>query len=334
MFDGLLKYQRAYGLLEDDMKRNAVRHAYIFEGVKGVGKRTAALWFSAALQCAGEAPPCGVCGSCAKHAARFHPDFEMLGDGEDKLSVGVVREIRATIYVKPFMADKKIYVINNADRMNDKAQNALLKVFEEPPGYGVLILLVQNPGNLLPTIRSRGAQLAFEPFPEACLRDYVSKKYPAFADKSEFISAFSGGVIGRAIDLCENGELFSLRKALYEAIALLLGAKSGVFEVRVCFSVASRPDGKTQDMLFDLFLAWFRDVLAYKNNSAMINADYKEEIKRFSAKMTNAAAINVIALAARVKSGLGAPMKYDLWITDMLIKCWEEIHGTGNRRSF
>ncbi len=130
-------------------------HAYILAGPEGAVK-SAAQAVAQCMVCAGKAPPCGVCKGCRKAAKGIHPDIITVTPEAGKdLTVGQIRDLRADAYVLPNEAPRKVYLLQNAQKMNTSAQNALLKVLEEGPPHAAFLLLCDNPAALLPTIRSR-----------------------------------------------------------------------------------------------------------------------------------------------------------------------------------
>ena len=138
--------------------------AVLLSGPDGSGKTDFAQTIAAALLCTGASPrPCGACASCNKIAHGTHPDLIVIDEGDGEIKVETARNIRDEAAILPNDGDRKVFIIHNADRMNLSAQNALLKVLEEPPRYVFFILLSSQPGVLLQTIRSRCAIYQLEP---------------------------------------------------------------------------------------------------------------------------------------------------------------------------
>lgn len=141
-------------------------HCYLICGPEGSGKRTLASYMSQALQCEGERVPCGQCDGCRKVIASVHPDVIVVDDPEKKsVQVAEVREVQEDAFIRPNEGKKKIYLIPRAHLLTEQAQNALLKLIEEPPHYAVFLLLTTNAEKLLPTVRSRSVELRMEPVP-------------------------------------------------------------------------------------------------------------------------------------------------------------------------
>ena len=141
-------------------------HAYMISGPAGAGKHTLARLLAAAMLCTGSGEkPCGRCGPCVKTAKGLHPDVILVdGPGEGKpITVDQVRQLRADAYIRPNEGERKVYLLERADQMNPSAQNAMLKLLEEGPPYAAFLLLAENAGGLLETVRSRCESLALGP---------------------------------------------------------------------------------------------------------------------------------------------------------------------------
>ena len=178
-FDSLLGNEQLRENLNSSIRRGRFSHFYLICGPEGAGKHTLAGLLASAAVCTGEKKPCGSCSGCRKAAAGMHPDVITVDDPEKKtVSVELIRKAKADIYIRPNEAERKVYVIPRAQDMGPAAQNALLKVLEEPPAYGVFLLLTDNPEKLLPTVRSRCTELRLRALPEAQLMGILQKQYP------------------------------------------------------------------------------------------------------------------------------------------------------------
>lgn len=204
-FEGLLGNERLKENLIRSIDRGRISHFYLICGPKGSGKHTLARLLAAAAVCKAERRPCLSCNACRKIMANTHPDFITVEDPEKKtLPVKQVRLARDDMFVRPNEAERKIYLF--PQEMNIEGQNALLKVLEEPPPYGVFILLTDNPEKLLPTVRSRCTELRLQGLPEEILRRELSRSYPqAQPDMLDAAILRSGGYLGQAKSLLEEG---------------------------------------------------------------------------------------------------------------------------------
>ncbi|MBQ1410659.1 MAG: DNA polymerase III subunit [Oscillospiraceae bacterium] len=184
-------------------------HCYLLAGPEGSGKHTLARILAAAMECtAGAKRPCGVCLQCRKVLDGMHPDVITVDDPTKKtVTVEQIRNARTDVYIKPNEGRRKIYVIPRAMDMNPAAQNALLKVIEEPPDYAAFLLLTDAAEQLLPTIRSRSVTLHLSPLPETEGLDALAARRPD-KDPATRAEAWARaeGWLGQALRLLEEGE--------------------------------------------------------------------------------------------------------------------------------
>lgn len=203
-FESLLGNERLRENLQNSIRRGHISHFYVICGPEGSGKHTLANLLASAILCRGESRPCGSCGPCRKVAENLHPDFITVTDPEHKnIPVRMVREIREDMFIRPNEADYKIYLF--PQELGIEGQNALLKILEEPPAYGVFILLTDNPDKLLPTVRSRCTELKLQPLDEKALSQELQRRFPQAQDRDlQAAQARSGGFLGQAIRLLEG----------------------------------------------------------------------------------------------------------------------------------
>ena len=204
-FEALLGNEQLRQNLHSSIGRGRISHFYLISGPAGSGKHTLARLLSAAILCASEEKPCNACTACRKVMADTHPDVITVTDPEHKnVAVKIVRQIREDVFIRPNEGTHKIYIF--PQELGVEGQNALLKILEEPPSYGVFMLLADNPEKLLPTIRSRCTELALTALPTNILRRELSSRFPE-ADLAALDAAIerSGGYLGQAITLLESG---------------------------------------------------------------------------------------------------------------------------------
>ena len=205
-FESLLGNERIKQNLSAAAHKNRFAHFYLISGPKGSGKHTLARLLACALMCEDDRRPCGVCSACRKIMAGTHPDFITVDDPEHKnVAVKIIREARESIFIRPNEGSRKIYLF--PQEMGIEGQNALLKVLEEPPSYGVFIILSDNPEKLLLTVRSRCTELALTAVDPKILRPWLAAKFPeASSEDVDAAILRSGGYPGQALEILENGE--------------------------------------------------------------------------------------------------------------------------------
>ena len=214
-FEVLLGNERLKDNLTSSLRRGHASHFYLISGPAGSGKHTLAQLLAGAILCGKDDAPCGHCSACRKVKDGNHPDFITVTDPEHKnIAVKIVREIRDDMFIRPNEAEHKIYLF--AQDLGTEGQNALLKVLEEPPKYGVFLILTDNPEKILPTVRSRCTELNLTALPEAVLRAALQRQFPE-ASAEDIAAAMyrSGGFLGQAIGILESGETVSPETAAF-----------------------------------------------------------------------------------------------------------------------
>ena len=205
-FDTLLGNDRLKQNLAASLARNHIAHFYLISGPRGSGKHTLARLLAAAILCREKRKPCLSCTPCRKVMEGTHPDFITVEDPEHKnVAVRIVREIREDVFIRPNESDHKVYLF--PQELGIEGQNALLKILEEPPPYGVFLLLTDNPDKLLPTVRSRCTELKMQSIPAEQLHRQLELDFPQ-ASREDIAAAVlrSGGFLGQARELLESGD--------------------------------------------------------------------------------------------------------------------------------
>ena len=207
-FRDVIGRERITEHLQNTIRLNRVSHGYIFDGEEGIGKNFIADIFVAALQCevySGE--PCGECKSCLQAAGGNHPDIIRIRREKATIGVDDIRgQLNNTIAIKPYNSRYKIYIINEAEKMTEAAQNALLKTIEEPPEYAVILLLTDNMNMLLPTVLSRCVTLHLRPVDRGLLKMHLMKDCNVPDYQAELAATFAAGNVGRAERYAESAE--------------------------------------------------------------------------------------------------------------------------------
>ena len=204
-FETLLGNHRLKQNLTESLARGHISHFYLISGPEGSGKHTLAKLLAAAILCGDSRGPCMHCGVCRRVMADNHPDVITVADPEHKtVPVKLVREYREDAFIRPNESDYKIYLF--PQELGVEGQNALLKILEEPPAYGVFILLADNPEKLLVTVRSRCTELKLLPLDGDTLKRQLRREFPeAGSEDLEAAVLRSGGYLGQARSLLKEG---------------------------------------------------------------------------------------------------------------------------------
>lgn len=249
-----------------------ISHAYIMEGDKGSGKKMLAEAFSKILQCEGRkttglVESCGKCESCIQMEYHDHPDVIWVShEKPNVISVGEIREqIVNTVEIMPYKGPYKIYIVDEAEKMNAAAQNAILKTIEEPPEYAVIFLLTTNRGAFLDTILSRCILLATRPVPGTAVEKYLVEKCSVSKEEAEFAAGFSLGNIGKAESIILSEEFRELKDLTLDILRYIHEIES--YEIADKVKEYKKYKARIDDF-FDIFLMWFRDILLLKADTS------------------------------------------------------------------
>ena len=216
-FEALLGNETLRGRLTAAAAQGRLSHCYTLCGPEGSGRRTLARLLAAAMQCTGDPVPCGVCPGCRKVLSGLHPDVITCVDEKHKLfGVDAARSVSADAILKPNEGRGKVYIF--PQELNPAAQNALLKLIEEPPPYAAFLFLVQSADRLLPTVRSRCQELRLSPLDGPTLARALRERCPGRTE-GEYQAALrqSGGWLGQALDALEAARLTERAAAFAKA---------------------------------------------------------------------------------------------------------------------
>lgn len=266
--------------LENAIKMDKVSHAYIINGEKNAGKEFIAKTFAMALQCENRqgTEPCGECHSCRQALSGNHPDIIFITH-EKPGTIGVDdirRQVNNDVAIKPYKGPKKIYIMNEGEKMTAQAQNALLKTLEEPPEYAVLLILTGNVDSLLQTILSRCVVLNMKPAKDAQIKKYLMETMEIPDYKADICVAFARGNVGKAKLLASSEEFDKVKE---EAITLLKYIKEmELNEIVAAIKKITEYKFDVNDYM-DILSIWYRDVLLFKATHDANLLIFKEEIQ-------------------------------------------------------
>ncbi len=262
-FRSIIGHRRVIDYLQESIRAGRVSHAYILDGPDGIGKMLTARVFAATLLCReGGEEPCGSCISCLQMDSGNQPDVAYVTHEKTVITVGDIREQLCNVVpVKPMVGPYRIFIVDEAEKMNEEAQNALLKTLEEPPSYAVILLLTTNANELLPTIRSRAVELPMLPVPEKDLTDWLMAREQLPDYRARMLAVYSGGCPGVAT-ACARSEEFQEQR---DTTVSMLKAVPTMREDRMAeFAKDFAKDKDKQETVLGLILVWIRELLMYK----------------------------------------------------------------------
>lgn len=307
--------------LQNAIQGNKVSHAYMFHGETGMGKRTIGKAFAKTLLCdEGGLSPCNHCVSCMQFDTDNHPDLIWLTHEKASIGVDDIRlQVNNDIAIRPYKGPYKIYIIPDGDKMTEAAQNALLKTIEEPPSYGIIILLVSNLNSIIQTILSRCVQLNMKSVDKLKIKNHLMKQYQIPDYLAEVAANFAGGNVGKAIKYATSEEFIRMKEDVLHILKYI--DEMSLYEVIVGLKTIS--EGKTliEDYI-DLMMLWYRDILMFKASNDPDLILYKEERSFImnQAKIISYEGIhNIIKGMEKAKARIKANVNFDVAIQLMLL---------------
>lgn len=300
-FENILGNEPQKKLLLNTVKEDRISHAYIFSGIDGIGKKLFALEFAKLVNCKSRllnsssqseslsgTQPCCQCQSCVKintdENKNVHPDVTLLSYQDEKtIKVESIKEdVEEKIYLHPFESLYKVFIIDNAERMNSSAQNAFLKTLEEPPKFCIIILITSALNFIVPTIRSRCQLISFHPLPQDLIVDKLREMAVLDEQDIRVASKIAGGSIGKAIRT--DKDYLDFRKEMIRQIMKVNYRRpSGILKLCEHMKVEAK-DMERHTALFDIMSLWLGDLLLVKLNygrEQIINSDLHGEFSEY-----------------------------------------------------
>lgn len=321
-FSDIIGHNQIVDHLKSAIRMEKVSHAYILNGESNAGKMMLAEAFAMALQCeSGKEEACMNCRSCHQASEHNQPDIiYVTHEKPNVISVDDIRhQLNNDIVIKPYSSKYKIYIVDEAEKMNIQAQNALLKTIEEPPAYGIILLLTTNADAFLPTILSRCITLNLKSVNEDLIKEYLMKKYRIPDYQADVCAAFAQGNVGKAIQLASSGEFNELKAETLSLVKKL--DDMDLFELNGCIKQINEFKPKIGEY-FDLLTLWFRDVLYMKATGDVNNLIFKDEvydIKKQATKKSYSGIENILQTLEQSRVRLNANVNFDLVIELLLL---------------
>lgn len=317
----------AVELLRQQITHGTTRHAYLFAGPSGVGRRTLALRLARALNCTQPIEtgiPCGQCRDCKQIESMGHPDLTIIqADSEGGiLKVDQVREARRMLTLKPYQSKYRVTVFLRFQEANESAANALLKILEEAPSYVVLVLTADYPEQLLPTIVSRCEVLRLRPLQLDIVESFLSER-GANDDQARLVAHISGGRVGYALRLMWDSSALEFRhEKLNEAQSFTTATRVDKFS----YAEELSKNKDTMRHVLSLWLSYWRDVLLCAGGSAvpLANIDRTKEIESLAERVSMSEARRVVSELETSLAQLEANVNARL-LAEVILLDWPKI---------
>jgi len=320
-FDDIIGQEQIKYQLKNSLEMGKISHAYIINGEKSSGKEFIAKIFAATLQCEQQGmEPCGECHSCKQVMTENQPDIiKVLHEKPNVISVDDIREqINNQMCIKPYSSKYKIFLMNEAEKMNIQAQNALLKTLEEPPAYGIIVLLTSNINALLPTILSRCVVLNMRPVSDALVKKFLMEEIQVPDYKADVCVAFARGNLGKAKLLASSEEFDNIK-----ADAVSLAKNVTDMEIQEMMAALKRINEYKLEIndYLDILMVWYRDVLLFKATADAEHLVFREDLqalRKIAQRSSYEGIENVIEAIEKAKVRITANVNFEL-VVEMLM---------------
>ncbi len=319
-FADIIGQEKQIAQLQSSLAQGRIPHAFLFHGLEGIGKKATALTFAKALNCATNLrDSCDLCTSCRKADHKNHLDIITLAPEGQFIKIQAVRELQERLKFKPWEGKRRVIIIDEAERMNEAAANALLKTLEEPPAANVIILVSARPSQLPATILSRCQQLRFNPLSEEKAVPYLRQLFALDTDTARLLAAASGGSIARAVEM-HSGAYLEMRRGIMDWATAGLGndpllrlANLGHF-------------GQDREEIMErlgVLRSCYRDAIVYRETGQggmLINRDQVEMIASLAARLSVEDMIADIKTVGRAMRALEQNADKTLTLEVMLLR--------------
>lgn len=291
------------------ISNQTMQHAYVFEGFAGTGKKEMALWIAQALFCKNfekEQRPCGECSQCQRIQTHQHPDIiEIKPDGLS-IKVAQVRELKEEFSKSGVESKRKLFIIEDIEKMTQNAANSLLKFLEEPDGETTALLLTTAKQRLLPTILSR-CQIVH--FPVQPLGDRIDElKERGLTDSQAALTARVTHDAEKAIELAGDEPFQNLVKATWNWFKFLSKKDDQAFVYVQTDLMGTVNDRESNQLVVDLLIVLYRDLLNLTYSDSVIVAflNYEAQLKQTAEQYSSRQIINILEQLLEAKKKLNS----------------------------
>ncbi|MBS1249098.1 MAG: DNA polymerase III subunit tau [Chloroflexi bacterium] len=298
MIWNMIGHQWAVSLLSGHITQNTLRHAYLFTGPKGVGRRTLALRFTQALNCPSplaDGAPCRTCHTCLRIERMQHPDlFVIQSEGDsDSLKVDQVRGLLHRLSLSAYEASHKVAMLLDFEEATPSAANALLKTLEEPPPQVLLLLTAESSDILLETVVSRCEEVRLRPVPLDTVQAGLKQEWGIPHEEARLLAHISGGRPGYALYLHEHPKALTQRGEWLDDLLRLLPASR---IERFAYAEDLHKDTETFHRLLQVWISLWRDVMLQTAgaDTPFTNLDRQTEIRDIAGKVNLSTAQSVV----------------------------------------
>jgi DNA polymerase III subunit delta' len=321
-FANIYGHSKQISMLQKAMAQQRVGHSYLFSGLNAIGKKTLALEFAQALNCENTAEQfdaCGICSACRKMIHGNHPDIHVLETQAQFIRIDAIRNIQEQMTFKPLEGRRRVFIIDDADKMNEQASNALLKTLEEPSADNIIMLVTARPYWLPQTILSRCRHVRLNPLAAETVARFLIEQKQMDPSKAAMLASLSGGSIGQALEM-NSEDMIAFRAELGRLLAA-----AGRSDPMSLLSLASflGQDKKEIKQGLTILNTYFRDALVYQeaaNAVMIINADDLSAVTSLACRLNGEQLLQNIALVEKSNETIEMNVNKSLTLEAMAFK--------------
>ena len=299
-FEGIIGNEKNKELLKNTIETESIAHSYMFVGQDGIGKQKFAISFAKMILCLSQdKEECNNCDSCIKFNTGNHPDFIKIEPDGNSIKIAQMREMQEYIYQKPILSSRKVFIINDAEKMTEEAQNSLLKTLEEPPEYVTIILIVSNENMMLNTIKSRCLRLYFKNISNENMIKYIKDKN-TISHISDNIVDMCNGSFSKLESISENLDKYMEIESLCKN---MIERKMSIIDIFNSSESIYKSKDDIQDILEYMIVILYNKI----KEDSIYNNKY----------------FNMIKIIENARKKLNSNSNYDMCIDEMFLKLSE-----------
>lgn len=312
-------------VLQNSVQRDRLAHAYIFEGGRGTGKRGAATLLAKSFLCEATvaANPCLTCRECRRAESGNHPDIHTLRPEGATIKVDQIRELKKEFSMRGVETQKKIYIVEEADKMSASAANSLLKFLEEPDGEALAMLLTTNAYKMLPTILSRAQVMNFSPLsPDRITRALAAAGYK---ERDAGIVAKLTSDLTEAEQLFEENWITQAREKVIQLIDDLIKRPADAYITLHETIIPFFKEREDIQLALDLMMLWYRDVLRMQvgQSNEIVYIDQEDMLAKQAFQLSQGKLGNNLQAVMNAKRRISANVSPQLLMEQLLLRLQE-----------
>ena len=314
-------------ILQRALKQKKLPNSLLFAGPAGIGKKRTALVVAKALNCLKKtSDACEECTHCKAINNGNFPDVMVISPAKDVLKIDQMRLLKETAYLKPMAGKKRVFIVIEAEKMNDEASNSLLKILEEPPPFSHIILVTSNPYRIISTLKSRCQMFQFSPIPkEEIQKALVAKGIQP--ERARILSLQVDGNLKQALSL-EWDEVQSQRKQAWH-LFLALQKREKAAQLLKQFSQPRSVIKEDLEKTLGILASFCRDVILIKEKAEpdfLLNPDFEGDLREVAQSIPLEQAMNFLSKIEFAITALPRNLNVNILVSSIFSNFLEQSH--------